>query len=154
MNANVSANMMRSKFYVCPICGNVIHSMGESVVNCHGITLSPLEAEPTDEQHMILVERVEDEYYVRIEHPMTKEHYISFLAAASSDEMQLVKLYPEGNAQARFKIRGVKKLFFFCNRDGFFTMDVVKGIDDRESGYYYSKERQELEETAKMLFGD
>ena len=29
-NANVSANMLRSKFYVCPICGNVIHSMGDS----------------------------------------------------------------------------------------------------------------------------
>ena len=34
-NENVSANMMKSKFYVCPICGNVIHSMGESVIHCH-----------------------------------------------------------------------------------------------------------------------
>jgi len=81
-NENVSANMMRSKFYVCPVCGNVIHSMGESVINCHGIQLSPLEAEESDEQHMIFIERVEDEYYVRIDHSMTKEHYISFIAAA------------------------------------------------------------------------
>ena len=66
-NANVSANMMRSKFYVCPVCGNVIHSMGQSVVSCHGVTLKPEEAEPTDEFHKIFVERVEDEYYVRIE---------------------------------------------------------------------------------------
>lgn len=28
---NVSGNMIRSKFYVCPVCGNVIHSMGEMV---------------------------------------------------------------------------------------------------------------------------
>ena len=25
-NVNVSANMMRSYFYVCPVCGNVLHS--------------------------------------------------------------------------------------------------------------------------------
>ena len=92
-NANVSANMLRSKFYVCPVCGNVIHSMGESVINCHGVLLSPLEAEPSDENHMVFIERVEDEYYVRIDHDMTKNHYISFIAAASSDDMQMVKLY-------------------------------------------------------------
>lgn len=27
-NTNVSANVLRSKFYVCPVCGNVICSMG------------------------------------------------------------------------------------------------------------------------------
>ena len=142
-NANVSANMLRSKFYVCPICGNVIHSMGEAAINCHGIQLTPLEAELTDEYHMTFIERVEDEYYVRIDHNMTKEHYISFVAAVSSDNMQMVKLYPEGSAEARFKIRGVRRIFFYCNRDGLFVIDPVKGIDDKESGYDGSKERRE-----------
>lgn len=27
-NSNISANMLRSQFYVCPVCGNVIHGMG------------------------------------------------------------------------------------------------------------------------------
>lgn len=125
-NANVSANMLRSKFYVCPVCGNVIHSMGEAAIHCHGIQLMPLEAEAPDDHHMISIERIEDEYYVRIDHSMTKEHYISFVAAASSGDMQLVKLYPEGNAEARFKIRGVKKIFFYCNRDGLFSIDPLK----------------------------
>ena len=125
-NANVSANMLRSKFYVCPVCGNVIHSMGEAAIHCHGILLMPLEAEAPDDHHMISIERIEDEYYVRIDHSMTKEHYISFVAAASSGDMQLVKLYPEGNAEAGFKIRGVKKIFFYCNRDGLFSIDPVK----------------------------
>ena len=128
-NANVSANMMKSKLYVCPLCGNVIHCMGEAAVHCHGLLLTPLEAETPDERHMVLVERVEDEYYVRIDHNMTKEHYISFMAAVSSDEMQLVKLYPEGNAEARFKIRGVRRIYFYCNRDGLFLIDPVKRID-------------------------
>ena len=122
-NANVSANMLRSKFYVCPVCGNVIHSMGEAEIHCHGILLTPLEAEPSDERHKFSIERVEDEYYVRIDHSMTKEHYISFVAAASSDQMQMVKLYPEGNAEARFKIRGVRRIFYYCNRDGLFSID-------------------------------
>ena len=124
-NTNVSANMMCSKFYVCPVCGNVIHSLGEAAIHCHGIALSPLEAEPADERHGISVERVEDEYYVRIDHSMTKEHYISFAAALSAGDMQLVKFYPEGNVETRFRIGGVKKIFFYCNRDGLFYTDVV-----------------------------
>ena len=124
-NANVSANMLRSKFYVCPVCGNVIHCMGEAAIHCHGIQLAPLDAEPTDENHMIFIERIEDEYYVQIDHSMTKEHYISFVAAASSDEMQMVKLYPEGNPEARFKIRGVRRILYYCNRDGLFLIDPV-----------------------------
>ena len=123
-NTNVSANMIRSKFYVCPVCGNVIHSMGEALVHCHGIRLMPAEAEPADERHPVSVERVEDECYVRIDHDMTKTHYISFIAAVSSDRCQMVKLYPEGEAGARFKISGVRRIYFYCNRDGLFSQAV------------------------------
>ncbi|WP_455390935.1 helix-turn-helix domain-containing protein [Frisingicoccus sp.] len=128
-NANVSANMLRSKFYVCPVCGNVIHSMGEAVINCHGVRLTVCEPEQTDENHRIFIERVEDEYFVRIDHKMMKTHYISFMAAVSSDKIQMVKLYPEGNAEARFKINGVKKILFYCNRDGLFSLDVNRMTD-------------------------
>lgn len=152
-NVNVSANVMRSKFYVCPVCGNSIHSMGEAVIQCHGIILTPCQAEETDENHKIFIERVEDEYYVRIEHDMTKQHYISFIAALSPDKLQMVKLYPEGNPEARVKVNGVKKILFYCNRDGLFYISVVKGIDGKEKCYDDTKERKELEETAKLLFG-
>ncbi len=127
-NENVSANMIRSKFYICPVCGNVIHSMGEAVIHCHGIQLLPAEAEPCDDRHAASVSRVEDEYYVKIDHEMTKAHYISFIAALSSDRCQMVKLYPEGEAEARFTISGVRKIFFYCNRDGLFVQDVVKRL--------------------------
>lgn len=76
-NVNVGANMLRSHFFICPVCGNVIHSMGEAVIYCHGVRLMPEEAEETDEDHKSFVECVEDEYYVQIEHEMTKQHYIS-----------------------------------------------------------------------------
>ena len=125
-NTNVSANMFRSKFYVCPVCGNVIHSMGEAVIHCHGVALDPAEEEEPDRQHSVIIEIVEDEYFVRIEHEMTKKHYISFIAALSPDRVQIVKLYPEGNAEARFKLNGVRKICWYCNRDGMFSIDPRK----------------------------
>ncbi len=152
-NVNVSANMMRSKFYVCPVCGNSMHSMGEAVVQCHGIMLAPCQEEATDENHMIFIERMEDEYYIRIEHDMTKQHYISFIAGVSSDKIQMVKLYPEGNAEARLKINGVKKILFYCNRDGLFSITPVKGIDDKQASYDDVEERRTLEQAAKAIFG-
>lgn len=152
-NVNISANMMRSKFYVCPVCGNIVHTMGEALIHCHGVQLMPCQAEETDENHMIFIEKVEDEYYVRIDHDMTKQHYISFVAAMSADKIQMIKLYPEGNAEARFQIRGVRKILFYCNRDGLFSIKVLKGIDDRRASYDDTQERRELEVTAKMLLG-
>lgn len=119
-NVNVSANMMRGKFYVCPVCGNIIHSVGEAVISCHGINLSPLEAEESNNLHKITIEKVEDEYFVSIHHEMTKQHYISFIAAVSSDRIQIVKTYPENTAETRFKINGAREIFFYCNRDGLF----------------------------------
>ena len=121
-NTNRSFKMARGKFYVCPVCGNVIIATGETVVSCCGITLPPLEAEPADEEHAISKEIAEDEYFVSIDHPMTKEHYISFLAAVSDFGVQLVKLYPEGNAEARFKIDRVKTLYAYCNRHVLFRV--------------------------------
>lgn len=121
-NNNVSANMLRSKFYVCPVCGNIIHSVGESLVQCNGVTLVPEEPAKPDETHNIKVERIEDEYYVSVEHEMTKNHYISFIAAVSDDGIQLKKIYPESAAEARFRIEGVRKFYCYCNRDGLFCL--------------------------------
>ena len=122
-NLNKACNMAKGKFYVCPVCGNVVQTSGEAVISCCGITLPPLEAEAPDDEHSLKVETVEDEYYVTMNHPMTKEHYISFIAAISDDGVQLIKLYPEGEAQARFKINRVRKLYAYCNRHGLFEVD-------------------------------
>ena len=124
VNQNVSANMLRSKFYVCPVCGNVVHSTGSSVISCCGITLPPLEADEADENHEITVERVEDERFITVHHPMTKQHYISFLAYVTSDRIQMVKLYPEGNAETRFQPRGFGMLYWYCNRHGLFKQKM------------------------------
>ena len=119
-NRNVSCNMLRTRLYVCPVCGNVIHCAGEAVVSCCGITLPPLEAEEPDGEHLFSLERVEDEEFLSIRHPMTKEHFISFIAYATSDRFQLVKFYPEGNAETRLRLQGRGVLYAYCNRHGLY----------------------------------
>ena len=123
-NRNVSANLLRGKFYVCPLCGNVIHATGSAVVSCCGITLPPLDAEDPEESHAATIEPVEDEHFVAVHHPMKKEHFISFLAFVTCDRMQLVKLYPEGEAQTRLQLRGRGELYWYCNRHGLFRKRV------------------------------
>lgn len=123
-NKNQSSNMLKSKFYVCPICGNVIHSTGDALVSCCGIALPPLNAEIADKEHLIKAEIIENEYFVTVNHPMEKGHYISFLCASSDLGIQFVKLYPEGNAEARFRLCRVKKLYAYCNRHGLFAVTL------------------------------
>lgn len=117
-NKNISANILRSKFYVCPVCNNIIRALGDALVCCCGITLPPLEAEEVDDAHQITVERVEDEHFVSIAHDMTKQHYISFVCYVASDRVQFVKFYPEGNAETRLNFRGSGYLYIYCNKHG------------------------------------
>lgn len=131
-NKNRAANMERLSVYVCPVCGNAILATGEAVVSCCGITLPPLEAEAPDDDHAIRVQVAEDEYCVSLRHPMSKEHYISFLLAVSDMGAQLVKLYPEGDAAARFKIDRVRTLYAYCNRHGLFRVNPREAVREAE----------------------
>lgn len=123
-NKNKVGNMLKSRFYVCPVCGNVIMAAGEAVISCCGIRLPPAEAEQEDEKHKILVEAVEDELYVHLDHPMTKEHFISFVAAVSDQGVQFIKLYPEQTAEVRFNRARIKYLYAYCNHHGLFVVKV------------------------------
>lgn len=124
INRNVSANLLRCKFYVCPICGNVIHCVGNAVVSCCGVTLPALEAEEPEEGHAVAIERVEDEHFLTMDHPMTKTHFITFAAFVTTDRVQLVKFYPEGNAETRMQLRGRGYLYYYCNQHGLFRKKV------------------------------
>ena len=126
VNTNRAFNLLRLKLHVCPVCGNVILSMGEALVSCCGITLPALEAAPEDDEHKVTVMRDDDEYYVTVDHDMTKTHYVSFIAAVKDDGCDLKKLYPEGNAEARFKINGVRFFYCYCNKHGLFKVPVKR----------------------------
>lgn len=124
INRNKASNMRKTRLYVCPICGNIIQSTGDVALSCCGVSLPPLEAEKPDEDHQIKVEVIEGEYYVSMNHSMSKDHHISFFIYRTGDRIETVKLYPEGNAECRFFRRGRGEIFAYCNRHGLFKIDV------------------------------
>lgn len=125
-NKNISCNILRSKIYVCPVCGNIIHSSGAAIISCCGLTLEGLEAKEADSEHEINIENIEDENFITVRHPMTKTHYISFIAYVTLDRFQLVKFYPEGNAETRFQLRGSGNIYIYCNKHGLMKKNVSK----------------------------
>ena len=123
-NGNQSANMRKMCFYVCPVCGNIITSVGHGTFSCCGITLPEVEAEKDEEGHCICVETVDNEHSVTIQHPMGKGHYISFIAYVTTDALDLVKLYPEQGISVRFRKKGHGIIYAYCNRHGMFKTMV------------------------------
>ena len=137
VNANRAGNLLRAKFYVCPLCGNVIHATGEASISCCGIALPVLEVEnavdgriPAAPEnaaaadpsvHLPQVEVADGEVYLTMEHPMGKDHFISFMAYVTTDQVFFRKLYPEQTADARFPYRGLGTIFAYCNRHGLFA---------------------------------
>ena len=113
-------NMKRNKFYACKNCGRVICGTGEYEVICCGNKLSPLEPSEADEGHLLKVTEIENDYFVEIDHDMTKEHFISFIAYVSMDRMMLIRLYPEQNCEICFPKMFGGKFFCYCNKHGLF----------------------------------
>ena len=139
VNQNKNAKIQRSKFYVCPICGNVIFSVGEALISCCGLELLPLECENLAENpenlgnpkegelaksHEITVENSDSDLFVSLNHPMEKEHYICWLAVVRLNSVEIIKLYPEQNAEARIKFGRRIKIFAYCNRHGLFEVKI------------------------------
>lgn len=128
-NSNRCANMLRTRFYVCPLCGNVVHATGEGAFSCCGILLPALDAEDADSAdsvHRLEIDVVEHDFYVTMDHPMTKQHFVSFIAYATTDRLHLRKLYPEQNAEARFPIMGSGTVYAFCNQHGLFKAKAAR----------------------------
>ena len=124
VNQNRSANMLKSRFYACPVCGNVLFSRGDALISCCGIRLPALEAEEPDAAHRMDVQRVEDEIYVSSAHSMDKDHNLSFAAYMTPDRCEMKALYPEGSAEVRFFFRGAGRLYYYCNRHGLFMQEI------------------------------
>ena len=125
-NLEDSGNMKRTKFYVCPNCGGFMQGIGGSQIVCCGKQIEPLKANSVDDEHIIHISEIEDDYFIEFNHEMIKEHYISFVSYVWFDRALIVKLYPEQNAEVRFpKMRG-GKLYFYCSRHGLFEYQAKK----------------------------
>ncbi|SCJ95996.1 Desulfoferrodoxin [uncultured Eubacterium sp.] len=120
-NSADGGNMKRAKFYVCPMCGNILTATGDAEISCCGRKLEPLVSKTADAEHQLHVEVIEDDYYITFEHEMSKDHFLNFFAYLDYDRVTLVRLYPEQGGEVRFPKRGRGKLLFGCSKDGLFS---------------------------------
>lgn len=123
-NQNQAGNLKKMEFYVCPVCGNVITALGKGSFCCCGISLPALEPEVLEPEeqpaHDLKVEIIDGDYYLSMEHSMTKTHSISFMAYVTGGTAELIKLYPEQEAAVRFRKKGHGILYAYCTRHGLF----------------------------------
>ena len=113
-----SGNISKVRFYVCPSCGNILVSTGSASIFCCGRKLEHILPKDSSDTIKITVEEVDTDYYVTFDHPMTKEHYISFVAYVKSDIVFLKRLYPEQSPSCRFPIIKGGKLYIHCVKHG------------------------------------
>ena len=117
-NEMVGGNMKKIRYYACPVCGGLSFCTGEAEVSCCGRTLSPLEPRKAREEEKLTVERVENDWFVTGDHPMRKEDYVSFVALATGDRLQVVKQYPEWDLQTRIPGRSHGMLLWYSKAQG------------------------------------
>ena len=120
-NEEDTGNMKRIKFYVCPDCGNIITSTGKLELSCCGKVLKELIPKEADREHGMKLEELDGGLYLSLSHDMNKEHYISFIAFATSDKFMIHKWYPEQNAETYFAKMGYGQVFYYCSKHGLFA---------------------------------
>ncbi len=113
-----SGNIDKVRFYVCPSCGNILVSTGSASIFCCGRKLERILPTVATIAPKITVEEIDTDYFVTFDHPMTKDHYLSFAAYVKSDRVFLNRLYPEQSPTCRFPITTGGKLFVYCIKHG------------------------------------
>ena len=117
-NDRVRGNMKNSKYFICKSCGNIVISTGGGSISCCGRKLEEMEAKKASPEQRLIVEDVEDEWFISSEHPMTKDNYIFFVAYATGEKLEIIKQYPEWNLQVRIFKRGHGMLLWHSTDEG------------------------------------
>ena len=123
-NELLGGNMKKMKFYVCPICGNLVASMIETSVTCCGRKLKTITPVKATEEEKLSVQIIENDFFISSEHEMTRDHYITFVGLMTSDTVMLKKQYPEWNLQLRIPVFAHGWLLWYCNKHGLFYQEV------------------------------
>lgn len=119
-NRENTGNMKRIRFFVCPNCGSIMFGMGECEISCCGKTLTALTSKQGDEEHAVKITEVEDEFYVELNHEMSKKHFISFIAVIKYDRVLTVRLYPEQEGAVRLPKFYGGKMVYYCSTHGLY----------------------------------
>ena len=116
----------------CKSCGAMVKVFHDCTCDDCGIkccgeemeTLVPNSVDASFEKHVPQIERVEDEIFVKVMHPMEKEHFIEWIAMVKENREEVVYLYPEGPAEARFKYIPNATVYAYCNKHGLWKQDI------------------------------
>lgn len=116
----------------CNECGAIIKIIEDCTcdncgIKCCGKNMDeiiPNSVEASAPKHIPTYEKVEDEILVRVNHVMEKEHYIEWIAQIADNKEEIVRLYPEQNAEVRFKYIPGATLYAYCNKHGLWKADV------------------------------
>lgn len=119
-----TGNIEKVRFYVCPSCGNILVSTGSASIFCCSRQLEYLLPSDASTAPKIKVEEMDTDYYVTLDHPMTKEHYISFVASVKSDRVFLNRLYPEQSPACRIPVTIGGKLYVYSTKYGLSVYNI------------------------------
>lgn len=119
-NDRSNGNLRRTRFFVCPTCGNLIMATDGAEICCCGQRLKPLQPQKPDAEHALTLEKNDGEWYITAAHPMQREHAIAFIALLNGDTLTLKRLYPEWSAEARLPYLAHGTLLWYCTRDGLY----------------------------------
>lgn len=116
----------------CKTCGAMVKVLvncnsEDCGIKCCGETMElqkPNTVECAVEKHLPTYEKVEDEIFVKVNHVMEKEHYIEWITLVKDNTEYTVKLYPEQNAEVRFKYIPGSTIYAYCNKHGLWKTDV------------------------------
>ena len=119
-------NMKNLKFYICPTCGNIITATSGVDVICCGSKLTAAEPQKAQAEEQLTVEETDGTLFISSDHPMTKAHFISFVAFVNDSTAILCKQYPEWNLQASLPLYRFGRLVWYCTQHGLFDQDIER----------------------------
>ena len=125
---------MDTKFYVCPVCGQVVEKVTDKgiPVVCCGKPMEELKANTTDasqEKHVPVVTVDGNKVNVTVgsvAHPMEAEHYIEWIYVQTENGGLRKTLNPGDAPEAEFCLDGDKAVavYAYCNLHGLWKADL------------------------------
>lgn len=121
------------KLYVCKKCGNVVLKLEDKSENlvCCNEQMELINVNSTDaagEKHLPIYEIKDNVISIKvgeIEHPMSDEHFISFIILAGEDCYKIKKLLPTDKPQISFNYdEKYNKIYAYCNLHSLWVTEI------------------------------
>ena len=125
---------MKSRFYVCRHCGNLVGMINDAGVPivCCGEKMEALEpntVEASSEKHLPVVAVEDDVVRVNVgsaDHPMLPEHYIQWVYVQTENGGQRKALKPGYSPNVTFRLDNDKAVavYAYCNLHGLWMTEI------------------------------